>query len=83
MSSSALRLHPGPSRHAPEGRETSNERRHRLLCETDTVLAAIDDLLPPPSATRPSPGPQHSGLTAGVGSRFIAGGKDRRLCGPP
>jgi hypothetical protein len=49
MSSSARRPHPGPSRHAGEARETSNERRHRLLCQTDTVLATIDDLL---TATR-------------------------------
>ncbi len=49
MSGSARRLHPGARRHAPEAREASNERRYRLLCETDTVLAAIDDLL---TATR-------------------------------
>ena len=28
-----------------DGRETPRERRARLLCETDTVLTAINDLL--------------------------------------
>ncbi len=83
MSGSARRLHPGPRQHAPEARETSNERRHRLLCETDTVLAAIDDLLPPPGANSALTRTPAFGLTAGVGSRFIAGREDRRLCGPP
>ena len=45
MNSSVQRRNPGPRQQAPEGRETSRERHHRLLDETETALAAIDDVL--------------------------------------
>ncbi len=45
MSGSVQQRHPGPHQQAPDKRETSRERHHRLPNETDTVLAVIDDLL--------------------------------------
>jgi hypothetical protein len=45
MSGPVQRRHPGPRQQAPVRRETSRERHHRLLYETDNVLAAINDLL--------------------------------------
>jgi hypothetical protein len=45
MSGSVPQRHPGRRQQAPESQETSQERHHRLLYETDTVLASIHDLL--------------------------------------
>ncbi len=47
MSGSVQQRHASPRPQAPESQGTSRERRRRLLYDTDTVLAAIDDLVTP------------------------------------